>query len=324
VVFVRCDICPKLCRIAPGQSGECRIRVNLDGRLRAVTYGRPCSVHIDPIEKKPLFHFLPGTPILSLATVGCNLHCKNCQNWEISQADPEEEPAYRFPPERVVAEARRARCRSVAYTYTDPIVFYEYALASAELGREKGLKSVLVTAGYANPDPWRRLCRAVDAANIDLKFFTDRLYREISRATLKPVLDALVIAKEEGVWVEVTNLVIPTLNDDERMIRAMCRWVLENLGADVPMHFSRFYPRFEMKNLPQTPPGTLLRARETAREVGLRHVFVGNLPGSGAESTFCPGCERELVRRIGYRIGTPRIRNGCCEFCGERIAGVWE
>ncbi|MHC4470098.1 MAG: AmmeMemoRadiSam system radical SAM enzyme [Planctomycetota bacterium] len=318
-----CDLCPKQCRIAPGQSGECRIRVNLDGKLLAVTHGRPCSVHIDPIEKKPLYHFLPGTPIFSLATVGCNLHCKNCQNHTISQANPEEEPAYHFPPERVVSVAKREGCVSVAYTYSDPVVFYEYSLETSELAREAGLRNVLVTAGYLNPDPLRRLYRVTDAANIDLKFFEDRLYREVAQATLEPVLTALVLAKEEGVWLEVTNLVIPTLSDDMKMIARMCGWIRENLGADTPIHFSRFFPHYKLENLPPTPAATLREACEVARDAGLEYVYVGNLPGTGAESTTCPGCGETLIHRIGYRIGRPRMQNGACESCGRTIPGVW-
>lgn len=321
--FVDCELCPKLCRIAPGQSGECRIRVNLDGRLRAVTYGRPCSVHIDPIEKKPLFHFLPGTEIVSVATVGCNLHCRNCQNWEISQANPEEEPAHVLPPDRLVAETKRADCVSIAYTYTDPIVFYEYTLETAERAREAGLRSVLVTAGYANPAPWRRLCRAVDAANIDLKFFDDRLYRENCDATLAPILAALEIAKEEGVWVEVTNLVIPTMNDDLPSIRKMCRWILEHLGAETPLHFSAFFPRYRLKNLPPTPTDTLVAAREAAMEVGLLHVYLGNVITKDGENTICPGCGARVIERVRYQVRPPRMKDGACAACGRKLAGVW-
>ncbi len=322
--FVTCQLCPKQCRIAPGQSGECRIRINLDGRLRAVTYGRPCSLHVDPIEKKPLFHFLPGSAIFSIATVGCNLHCTNCQNWEISQANPEEEPAYLCPPEQVIALAGEEGCRSVAFTYTDPVVFYEFALETSLQARAAGLRNVLVTAGYVNEDPWRRLCRVTDAANIDLKFFSDRLYREVCGATLKPVQDALVIAKEEGVWVEVTNLVIPTLNDDERSIRCLARFVHDHLGPETPLHFSRFFPRYRLKNLPPTSPKRLLRAREIAREVGLHYVYVGNVPGSGGETTRCPGCGAELIPRVGYRLGEIRIREGRCLSCDRPTEGVFE
>jgi pyruvate formate lyase activating enzyme len=297
--------------------------VNLDGTLRAVTFGRPCSLHIDPMEKKPLFHFLPGTPILSVATVGCNLHCRNCQNWEISQANPEEEPAHHLPPERLVAVAMEERCRAIAYTYTDPVVYYEYALEAAERARAAGLRNVLVTAAYANPVPWRRLMKVTDAANIDLKFFSDRLYREMSGATLEPVLTALAIAREEGVWIEVTNLVIPTFSDDRAMIRKMCRWIRERLGETTPLHFSRFYPRYRMKNLPPTPTDMLLDARKIAMEEGLVHVYLGNVLSGDGETTFCPGCGAKVIERVGYRVRPPRMDEGKCRACGETIAGVW-
>ncbi len=321
---VQCEICPKLCRIAPGQSGECRIRVNLDGRLTAVTYERPCAVHIDPVEKKPLFHFLPGTPIFSIATTGCNLHCRNCQNWEISQKNPEEEPAYRLSIDRLIRLAKEKGCLSVAYTYTDPVVYYEYALECSEKARAAGLRNVLVTAGYINPGPARRLYRVTDAANIDLKFIHDRLYREICRATLKPVQAALVLAKEEGVWLEVTNLLIPTLNDERKDVRRLSRWVRENLGAETPLHFSRFYPRYRLQNLPPTPLETIEEACRTAREEGLLHVYAGNVPGSRWESTFCPQCGAELIHRIAYRVYPPRLEDGACGKCGRKIAGVWK
>ncbi|HNT86362.1 MAG TPA: AmmeMemoRadiSam system radical SAM enzyme [Candidatus Hydrogenedentes bacterium] len=218
---VQCDLCPKQCVIAPGQSGECRVRVNVDDRLVAVTYGYPCAVHVDPIEKKPLYHFLPGTPIFSIATAGCNLHCKNCQNWEISQANPEDTRAYHLPPADLLRAAREYECVSIAYTYTDPNVYYEYTLDSCVLAHEAGLKNVLVTAGYINPEPMDRLYRHVDAANIDLKGMTEEFYRDVCGATLAPVLDTLVRAKALGVWVEVTNLVIPTLNDSNEALIAL-------------------------------------------------------------------------------------------------------
>ncbi|MCP4639303.1 MAG: AmmeMemoRadiSam system radical SAM enzyme, partial [bacterium] len=244
---VICDLCPKACAIAPGQSGECRVRVNLDGRLVAVTYGYPCAVHVDPVEKKPLFHFLPGTGILSIATVGCNLHCKNCQNWEISQENPENTAGSPLPPDRIPELAKQHGCRSVAYTYTDPVVFYEYTMDSCVRAREAGLRNALVTAGYINRDPMAALCEHVDAANIDLKFMSDRLYREICGGTLKPVQETLVLAKSLGVMVEVTNLVIPTLNDSDEDVQALCQWVAGNMGADTPIHFSRFHPDHRMK-----------------------------------------------------------------------------
>jgi pyruvate formate lyase activating enzyme len=279
---------------------------------------------VDPIEKKPLFHFLPGTPIFSIATAGCNLHCKNCQNWEISQANPEDVQAYDLPPDKVVEVARARGCTSIAYTYTEPLVYYEYALETSTRAREAGLRNVLVTAGYVNPAPARRLFEVTDAANIDLKALDDGFYRDVCSATLGPVLDTLVLAREMGVWVEVTNLVIPTLNDDPVMIRRLARWVVDNLGADTPVHFSRFSPRFKMQNLPPTPESTLLEARAEAQDAGVRYVYIGNVPGSEGETTFCPEDGTRLIRRIGFTVESSALQDGCCPECGTPVAGVWE
>jgi pyruvate formate lyase activating enzyme len=315
-----------MCLVEPGQSGECRVRVNMDGVLRTVVYGFPhySSIHIDPVEKKPLFHFLPGTGILSLATVGCNLHCLNCQNWEISQANPEESQAVYCPPERLVEEARKYRCPSIAYTYTDPIVYYEYTYDSAKLAREKGVRNVLVTAGYINPEPWKRLLQYVDAANIDLKGITDDFYRRICSGTLKPVQSALVIAKASGILLEVTNLVIPTLNDKPEQIRDLVRWIKANLGGDTPLHFSGFSPRYKMRHLPSTSLGILETAREIAFSEGLDYVYIGNVRSKTGGSTYCPACKNILIERIGYSILQNRLKDGKCPDCSERIYGVWK
>jgi pyruvate formate lyase activating enzyme len=321
---VQCELCPKRCLMAPGQSGECRVRMNIDGVLRTVVYGYACAMNVDPVEKKPLFHFLPGTPILSLATVGCNLHCKNCQNWEISQANPEDVPAYELPPARLVELTREKGCRSIAYTYTEPAVYYEYALESSIQAREAGLKNVLVTAGYINKAPLRRLCAVTDAANIDLKALDDGFYRDVCGVTLKPVLETLVTAREMGVWVEVTNLVIPTLNDDTAMIRRLARWVADNLGVDTPLHFSRFSPMYRLANLPPTPESTLRNAREEALEAGLRYVYIGNVPGGDGETTFCPGDGTRVIERVGFTVRSNVLEDGKCPTCGTAIAGVWE
>jgi len=320
---VQCDLCPKLCLIAPGQSGECRIRVNIDGKLVAVTYGYPCSVHIDPVEKKPLFHFLPGTGILSIATVGCNLHCKNCQNWEISQKNPEDYPAKALPPDAIPGLAIERNCRSIAYTYSEPLAFYEYTLDSSIKAREAGLRNVLVTAGYINKKPMEKLCRYTDAANIDLKSMSDAFYRDICGGSLKPVLKTLVLTKSLGVWVEVTNLVIPTLNDTDEDLRRLCQWVAENLGKDTPLHFSRFHPQYKMKNLPPTPAETLGRAKEIADAEGLRYVYIGNISRPKGSNTYCPGCGKLLIERRGYVIMRNEVANGACPACGAAIRGIW-
>ncbi|HDM08801.1 MAG TPA: AmmeMemoRadiSam system radical SAM enzyme, partial [Candidatus Omnitrophica bacterium] len=236
---IQCQLCPKKCIINPGERGDCKIRFNLNGKLITLTYGHPCAIHIDPIEKKPLFHFYPGEKILSIATAGCNLHCKNCQNWQISQANPEDIPSYRLPPQDLVNLALKYNLSMLAYTYTEPLAYYEYTLDTSIMAKAYGLRNVLVTAGYLNREPLRKLYRYVDAANIDLKFFDDQMYRKITTARLKPVLDSLLLAKEMNVWLEITHLLIPTLNDDFKKIEEMCKWIVKNLGDDVPLHFSR-------------------------------------------------------------------------------------
>jgi len=306
------------------QRGDCRIRVNIEGKLRSVTYGHPCAIHIDPIEKKPLFHFLPSSSVFSLATAGCNLHCKNCQNWQISQANPEDIPAYALSPRDIVRLSKEERCSSIAYTYTDPFAFYEYALESARQARENGLKNVMVTAGYLNEGPLRRLYRLTDAANVDLKFFDDALYRKITSGRLQPVLDGLIIAKEMGVWLEITHLVIPTLNDNFPLMRKMCLWIKGNLGRDVPLHFSRFHPHYLLKNLPPTPLKTLERAYEIAKEIGLNYVYIGNVWGADKENTYCPHDGRVIIRRVGYQVLENNIEQGKCRFCQNPIPGRWQ
>jgi len=321
---VVCGLCPKACRIPEGAAGDCRVRVNLGGKLRATTYGRPSAVHVDPIEKKPLNHFLPGSGAYSIATAGCNLHCRFCQNWELSQrSGPEMDARFRAEPAQVVAEAMRTGCRSIAYTYSDPVVFYEYVYDTSVLAREKGIKNVLVTAGYINPGPLKRLCEVVDASNTDLKYFDDGLYAKYSDGHLKPVLDALVLQKKLGVWLEVTNLIVPTINDDMGQIRRMVKWLARELGPDTPLHFSRFFPLYQLQNLPPTPEATLLKAREEALAAGLRYVYIGNLHGHPAESTFCPKDGKLLVRRVGYTVAELHVKDGKCEYCGTRIAGRW-
>ncbi len=321
---VQCELCPKICLIEPGQSGECRVRINIDGVLRTVVYGFPCSTHIDPIEKKPLFHFRPGTKILSIATVGCNLHCKNCQNWEISQANPEDTKAHALPPEKLVQATKYYNCPSLAYTYTDPIIFYEYTYDTAKLARQANIHNVLVTAGYINPEPWKRLLEYVDAANVDLKGITEEFYIQVCSGTLKPVQQALVLAKASGILLEVTNLIIPTLNDKPEQIRQLAHWVKANLGSDTPLHFSRFSPRYKMQHLPPTSPKTLDMAREIAISEGLHYVYIGNIQSKFGQNTYCPGCKILLIERIGYTILQNRLKDGCCPDCGKEIYGVWK
>jgi pyruvate formate lyase activating enzyme len=320
---VFCSLCPKRCRIPPGHSGDCRVRVNRDGALKAVVYGHPSALHLDPIEKKPLFHFLPGSSILSVAAVGCNLHCKNCQNWEISQANPEDIDAYALSPRRLVRAAGEVDSRCIAYTYTEPVVFYEYTLDTAREARARGLKNVLVSAGYVNTGPFRELLTYIDAANIDCKAFSEEFYRDICDGALWPVLDAMVCAKEMGVHLEVTNLLIPTLNDSRSMIRDLVVWIRNRLGPDTPLHFSRFRPSYRMRNLPPTPAETLENARAMALDAGLHFVYIGNLYTPGAETTRCPDCGARVIVRKGYRVLENNLSHGACPVCARAIEGVW-
>jgi pyruvate formate lyase activating enzyme len=323
---VACELCPRRCVIPEGGAGDCRIRVNLGGKLRATTYGRPSAIHIDPMEKKPLFHFHPGTSVFSIATAGCNLHCLNCQNWQLSQRGGEEmEQIYRADPPEVVKAAKEQGCKSLAYTYSDPVVFYEYVYDTSEIARREGLNNTYHSAGYINPEPLRRLSRLLDASNTDLKAFDDGFYRRVTGATLQPVLDTLVTLRQEGVWLEVTNLVIPTLNDDLAMIRRMAGWMRDELGPDTPLHLSRFQPQYRMRNLPPTPVEALDRARREALDAGLHYVYIGNVPGHEANSTYCPSDGTLLIRRVGFMVVENKLTaEGRCPTCKQEIPGVWK
>ncbi len=321
---IQCQLCPKKCIINPGERGDCKIRFNLNGKLITLTYGHPCAVHIDPIEKKPLFHFYPGEKILSIATAGCNLHCKNCQNWQISQAYPEDIPSYHLPPQDVVQLALKYNLNMIAYTYSEPLAYYEYTLDTSIFAESYGLKNVLVTAGYLNQKPLKKLYRYTQAANIDLKFFDDNMYYRITTGRLKPVLDALILAREMDVWLEITHLVIPTLNDDFKKIEEMCKWIVKNLGDDVPLHFSRFYPHYLLTNLPPTAYSTLEKACDIALNSGIKFAYIGNVVGAKEESTYCPSCKKIIIKRVGYEILEYNIKQGKCKFCGEKIPGRWK
>jgi len=321
--YVQCLLCPKKCVLGLEERGDCRVRINYQGELKTLVYAKPCSMHIDPVEKKPMFHFLPGSTAFSLATAGCNLHCKFCQNWEISQVNPEDTRNESFSPEQLVETALRSGCLSIAYTYSEPIIFYEYTYDSSVLAKRAGIKNILVTAGFINETPWRKLCEVSDAANIDLKSFSDDFYREICGGQLEPILKAIKVAVEMGVMVELTNLIIPTLNDDMEMIKRMCGWILDNIGPEYPLHFSRFFPRYQIQHLPWTPEDTLIQAREIALRQGLYYVYIGNVDVEGTEDTYCPNCKKRLIERKGYWVGEVNLVNGSCKFCGQRIKGVW-
>ena len=319
---LKCPICPKGCMLKPGDPGDCRVRENRDGQIRCTTYAAPCALNRDPIEKKPLYHVLPASSILSIATAGCNLHCKQCQNWQISQTA--QLPAQtKWEPEQIAQLALEKNCPSIAYTYTEPLVSYEYTYDCCKAAAAVGLKNVLVTAAYINPEPLEKICRYVDAANVDLKAFSDAFYRDICGAHLQPVLDALVTMKNCGVFLEITNLIIPTLNDSEDETRRLCDWVLHHLGPQTPLHFSRFYPQHQLKHLPPTPADTLLRAREIALEAGLEYVYLGNLSADEGENTDCPACGTRLLTRRGFHVLENHLLQGCCPNCNAPIPGIW-
>ncbi len=320
---VKCNLCPNNCILEEGETGDCNNRVNHKGKMYSIAYGNPCAVHVDPIEKKPMYHFLPSTKALSVATAGCNLSCMNCQNWSISQRNPKETKNKDLMPEDIVVQAEQHRIKSIAYTYTEPITFYEYTYDTSKFAREKGIKNVMVTAGYILEKPLRQLCQYIDAANVDLKSFSNNMYMKLNAGTLKPVLNTLKVMKEEGVWLEITNLIVPQWTDDMDMIKKMCDWLYENGFQDNPLHFSRFYPTYKLNRLPSTPLSTLQQAREVALNAGLHYVYIGNVPNSGAENTVCPYCSKTLINRKGYHIVENKIVRGQCGFCGKTIAGVW-
>ena len=321
---LKCLRCPNECTIKEGELGDCHNHLNHNGKLYTIAYGNPCAVHIDPIEKKPLLHFLPESTAFSIATAGCNLACLNCQNWSISQKSPRETRNFDLMPDKVIEAAIESDCESIAYTYSEPITFFEYTYDTAILARNAGIKNVLVSAGYVNEEPIRKLASVIDAANIDLKSFKDSIYLKLNAGKLEPVLRTLKILNEEGVWLEITNLIVPGWTDDFDMIKEMCDWLYKNGFADNPLHFSRFQPLYKLTQLPPTPLSTLVKAREIALDAGIKYVYIGNIPGTEAENTICPNCNKTLMKRRGYRIMSNHVINGKCEYCSEPIAGVWE
>ena len=322
---VKCLICPNECTLKEGEWSDCHNRVNIGGKLYTMAYGNPCAIHVDPVEKKPLNHFLPGSRTFSIATAGCNLACLNCQNWTISQKSPKETRNFDMMPDKVVAAAKEYQCRSIAYTYSEPVTFYEYTLDTSKLARQEGIRNILVSAGYINEKPLRELARYIDAANIDLKSFSDAIYMKLNAGKLEPVLRTLKVLAEEGVWLEITNLIVPEWTDDLDMIKRMCDWLYDNDLYDYPLHFSRFHPAYKLTQLPPTPVSTLEKAREIAKKAGIRFVYIGNVPGGkDYENTYCPKCHKLLIERRGYFIAQNHIKDGKCEYCGEPIPGVWK
>lgn len=321
--LIQCQLCPRGCVLSEGLRGRCGVRQHLNKKLYTVVFGRPCTYHNDPIEKKPLFHFLPGTNAFSIATAGCNIECKFCQNWQISQARPEDVASMKMPPEKVVELAIKEGSSTIAYTYTEPVIFYEYMYETAKLGKSRGLRSVMITNGFIREKPMRELCKHLTAVKVDLKAFTEKFYRDICDGTLKPVLDTLVLLKKEGIWSEIVILIVPTLNDGEREITELCGWVMEKLGPDVPVHFSRYHPTYKIKNIPPTPVATLDKAREIAVKQGIKFAYVGNVPGHPWENTYCPKCGKMIIKRVIYHTDPSGLKNGRCKYCSCPIPGVW-
>ncbi len=323
---VQCDLCPRYCKLHEGQRGLCFVRANLGGRIMLTTYGRSSGFCVDPIEKKPLNHFLPGTPILSFGTAGCNLACKFCQNWDISKSRETDTLMDRAEPEVIARAAEDLGCRSVAYTYNDPVIFLEYAIDVARACRERGIRSVAVTAGYISEVPRKEFFAWMDAANVDLKGFTEAFYYKLTGAHLQPVLDTLVyLARETDVWVELTTLLIPGHNDSEEELDAMTRWVVKELGPQVPMHFTAFHPDWKMRDVPPTSAATLSRARQIAMNNGVRYAYTGNVHDEHGGSTWCHHCGTRLIGRDWYVITDWNLTDdGHCSRCGTRCAGVFD
>ena len=323
---VQCDVCPRECRLKEGQRGLCFVRGCLNGEVVLTTYGRSSGFCIDPIEKKPLNHFLPGTPVFSFGTAGCNLSCKFCQNWDMSKSREMDTLADAASPEAIAKAAQDTGCRSVAFTYNDPVIFLEYAIDVAKACHAVGVKTVAVTAGYISPGAREDFFTHMDAANVDLKCFTEDFYHQLCGGHLQPVLDTLEYLRHQtDVWLEITTLLIPGRNDSDQELQEMTRWIVDRLGPDVPLHFSAFHPDWKMRDVPATPPQTLTRARAIALQNGLHHVFTGNVHDSEGQSTYCPSCGKLLIERDWYELGQWHLdAHGHCAYCGAAVAGVFE
>ena len=321
---VRCLLCPNQCLLKEGDISLCSTRFNKDNILYTNAYGNPCVVNIDPIEKKPLFHFLPASKALSISSAGCTFACLNCQNWEISQESPVNGRQYNFLPKKVVEEALANKTESIAYTYGEPIAFYEYALETSKIAKAKGIKNLLISNGYINEKPLRELSKFTDAANINLKSFDDDIYVMLNRGKLKPVLNTLKILKEENVWLEITNLIVPEWTDNMDMIKKMCEWLCENQLDTQPLHFSRFHPTYKLLELNATPLSALENARKTAIDAGIKYVYLGNVANHEAENTYCHNCRKMIIERNGFTFLSNNITDGHCNFCNEKIPGTWK
>jgi len=324
---VRCQLCAHRCLIKEGRRGLCAVRENRSGTLHTLVYGQLIARHVDPIEKKPLYHFLPGSLSYSVATVGCNFRCRFCQNADIAQMPADREGLIlgdRVAPADVVAAARQAGCRSIAYTYTEPTVFFEFAFDTARIANRRGLKNVFVTNGYMSREALEMIAPCLDAANVDLKAFNDAYYKEQCGARLQHVKDTLAGMHALGIFIEVTTLVVPGLNDDPAELKALAAFLVDALGPATPWHISRFHPTYRLTDRPATPVRTLNTAREIGIAAGLQFVYTGNVPGDAGENTFCPGCGEVVIERWGFRLGKMRVKDGACSLCGAAVTGVWE
>ena len=320
---IKCLLCAQGCMLQDGQRGGCRARINVSGEMRSLVYGRPVSVHVDPIEKKPFYHFLPGSAAFSLATSGCPLHCKFCQNWEISQSRPEDFQAEYVAPGEIVSAARSRQATVIAFTYNEPTVFTEYLTDIARSAKSERIRSVMISCGFMNEAPLTEICSLLDAIKIDLKGFDEAFYRNVCSAELRPVLRSIKQIAASRVHLEIVNLVVPTLNDSEKMLGDLSAWIAEELGSDVPVHFTRFHPDYQLLNLPPTPVSTLEKAREIAMKRGIRYAFVGNVPGHAGNNTYCPNCGKAVIKRSAFFVEEMNLKRGQCKFCNTKIAGVW-
>ena len=320
---VQCLLCPRECTISEGKRGFCRNRENQKGKLYTLVYGKPSVVDIGPIEKAPLYHFVPGHFRFCLTCASCNLRCKYCQNWHLSQSSSEDQNCYSYTPEAIVTQAKKQGLTSISFTYTEPTVYYEYLYDISVIAKQMGIRTSIVSNGYINREPLLKLLTALDAVKIDLKGFSEKFYKEVCSATLKPVLESLTTVKKEKVWLEIVNLIVPTLNDDTKMIDEMCQWIKENLGVDTPLHFTRFFPNYKLTHLSPTPISTLESAYEIAKKNGLRYVYIGNVPGHIRNSTFCPSCNRKVIHRTNFDILDMNVIDGKCKFCSFHIQGKW-
>ena len=319
-----CTLCPRYCKIGPGQAGFCYIRQNIDGQLYSIGYGRPTGFAVDPIEKKPLYHFYPGSDILSFGTAGCNLGCKFCQNWNMSKAKMDEVNSLYASPEEVVGYAKKHNVPSIAFTYNDPIIFGEYVIDVSNLAKQENIKTVMVTNGYIDKQARKEVFANIDAANVDLKAFTEKFYHKLTYAHLQDVLDTLIWLKNDtDVWIEITTLLIPGENDSAEEIYNLCQWILENLGPDVPLHFSAFHPAFKMRDYSATSPETLTMARDIAIKSGIKYCYTGNIYNPEGQTTFCPSCKALLIERDWHSTSGINLKSGSCPQCGEVISGCW-